>query len=513
MNITPSVGQLTVTTYGAATIITPAAGSIAVVDPNLTGPIQTLTLPPPSNAFLALTGYAPLLPAVNTLITPAATSLAWTSYGPTQATFALPGAGSVALSGAAPTQGIEITPAAGSLALINGIPQIQGRYTLQPPTGILALAGSAPALVGSNTITPAASSIGITGQPATATGGTEVIVSPPAAPLALTGAAPTLGVGSFIQGASLAFTSHVPAVALGAVLTIPAGSVALAGNVPAPLQGFEIIPGTGSVGLFGGVAQLPGGPFAVAPPTGGLQLTGNVPTQSIEITPAAGSLSITDQPPVVLLFVRPPSAALSLTAYAPQVVASVSPGTAPLALTGYAPTVLSPNAGPAAGWLAFAGLPPSVTVSSYSVREQILQALANSLSAATGVPAFVRSRLAPVARQEGTFVTLAPVRDEVTYRGPAFTRHVLLVQITITAREGLGADGAAVIVPDQQCDDIVAAVHAAISADPTLGGLAALNISLVTSFTFTLADANAVVCESLYKVSYATVTRSLTELA
>ena len=138
-----------------------------------------------------------------------------------------------------------------------------------------------------------------------------------------------------------------------------------------------------------------------------------------------------------------------------------------------------------------------------SIREQILEALATLLTAATGFT-FYRSREAPATRAEGLVGILHPDEEQVEYKASRQTLRTLIVRVTIIARGD---------VPDAVADPAIVAMHAAIMADLTLGGLCALIIDEETKFDFELADRNAVAIETRYKIRYSTAINDLTQSA
>jgi hypothetical protein len=139
-------------------------------------------------------------------------------------------------------------------------------------------------------------------------------------------------------------------------------------------------------------------------------------------------------------------------------------------------------------------------VATSSVREQILVKLATLLTAAGGFT-FYRSREAPVSREEGLVGSLVPEEEAVGYQASRQTLRTLVVKVTIIAR----AD-----VPDSLADPALVAIHAAIMADPTLGGLCAIVVDESTRWTFEVADRNAAAIEMRYRIKYATRFNDLT---
>ena len=487
--------------------VVPAAGSIAVGDVNLTGPVQTYSLPSPITAKLTLTGYTPLLPVVNTTFTPAATSLAWTSYTPIQETFAIPGSGAIAIGDAnitGPTQAIEIVVGTGTVGLTAGIPQLQGRITLGPPDGVVELDGQAPQTLVTTLITPVATSIGFTNYAPSATIAIELVEMPPAGTVALVGAVPTLGFGYQVSGtASLAFTSYAPVVRMTAALYPGTGSLALSGALPT--QGLDVTPGAGSVGIDGAAPTVES-LFATEPQTGEVDISGQQPQLVVNsiLTPSTDALTFTEQQAAAYETLIPTAGALALAGQVPFITESMSPDSALLGIRAFAPLVIfsSPGVAPFNAALGLIGETPLVLSAVPSVRERMLNYLSLLLGNAARFT-FYRSRQAAVSRREKLVGILEPEIDETTYLATRFVRRQLTVKAIVVSRGD---------VPDNAADPAIAAMHAAIMADPTLAGLCALCVPIGTDWEFALADLDAAVTCCRFKISYATRIDDLTVL-
>lgn len=136
-----------------------------------------------------------------------------------------------------------------------------------------------------------------------------------------------------------------------------------------------------------------------------------------------------------------------------------------------------------------------------TVRESILAALKTLLDGVGGATAY-RSREAPVKRGEGPVIVVRPEGETVELRGaaPGLAMRDLVVVVTLITR---GA------IPDQVADPILAAIHAAIMADQTLGNRCARIIEVSTGFDFEQADQTALASELRYMVRYLTPAASL----
>ncbi len=484
--------------------IAPAAASLG-----LTGylPPQTLTLPSPISALLALADYTPNLPVVNTTFTPAATALAWTSYTPIQETFAIPGSGAIAISdvnSTGPMQAIEIVVGTGTVGLTAGIPQLQGRITLGPPNGVVALDGQAPQTLVATLITPAATSIGFTNYAPSATVAIELVASPPAALLGLAGIVPAIGTGLKIAGTALALAGNSAVVRYSPVLSPSAGALALDGSLPT--QGLDVTPGAGSVGIDG-VAPTAESLFATEPPAGAVDITGQAPQLVVNsiLTPSTDALVFTEQQAAAYETLIPTAGALALEGQVPLITESMSPDSALLGIQAFAPVVIfsSPDVAPPATVLAFAGYPPFCEQSTPTIRERILAYVSSMLAVQTGF-SFTRSRQAAASRREGVVCCLQPESDEAEMINWRAVKHRLTIQIHVIGR------GAA---PDTAIDRALVAITNAIRADSTLSGLCAqiLDNGDPAEWTFEWADQTAVVCTQKWVAIYLCAANDLTQ--
>ena len=483
--------------------IAPAAASFG-----LTGYLspQTLTLPSPISALLALADYVPLLPVVNTTFTPAATSLAWTSYTPIQETFALPGSGSIAIGDVNTTGPAQASrsPLAGAIGLTGGIPQLQGRYTIGPPNGVVELDGQVPQTLVTTLITPVATSIGFTNYAPSSTIAIELVVSPPAALLALAGSAPGIGTGLKIAETALAFTSYAAVVRMTAALYPGTGSLALSGALPT--QGLDVLPDTGAVGLTG-AAPTAESLFATEPPTGEVDITGQAPqlVTNFIFTPSTDALVFTEQQAAAYETLIPTAGALALEGQVPLITESMSPDAALLGIQAFAPVVTfsSPDVAPPATMLAFAGYPPFLEQSTPTIRERILAYLSSMLSVQSGF-SFTRSRQAAASRREGIVCCLQPESDEAEMINWRAVKHRLTIQIHVIGRGD---------APDTAIDRALVSITNAIRADDTLSGLCAriLDNGDPAEWTFGWADQTAVVCTQKWVAIYLCAASDLTQ--
>jgi hypothetical protein len=137
-----------------------------------------------------------------------------------------------------------------------------------------------------------------------------------------------------------------------------------------------------------------------------------------------------------------------------------------------------------------------------SIRDQILDRFQNLGSAIPNLVAY-RSREAAIARTEGPALLVRWDDEEVGNEAVGLTKRDLTVTLTFIARG---------TVPDKVADPLMVAMHAAIYADQTLGGLCARVIEMGTKPDFEVADQDAVAIVVSYRVRYLTPAVSLASL-
>jgi len=138
-----------------------------------------------------------------------------------------------------------------------------------------------------------------------------------------------------------------------------------------------------------------------------------------------------------------------------------------------------------------------------TTREQLLEAIETLLEPVPNAVVY-RSREAAMAREEGVAILIRPAEELVENGAQDVIFRQFRVEITVIARGQ---------VPDQVADPAVEALHSALLADQTLGGLCARIFEEETKWDFEVADQNAVAAVIRYRITYATPARSLTELA
>lgn len=137
-----------------------------------------------------------------------------------------------------------------------------------------------------------------------------------------------------------------------------------------------------------------------------------------------------------------------------------------------------------------------------TVRESILSACVALCTPLVNGGVY-RSREAALARAEGTGILIKPDEETVEFYAAVHAKRALVVDFTVLARGQ---------VPDQVADPVVQALHAALMADQTLGGLVARVIEEGTKWDFEEADQTAVAVSVRYRLLYLTPASSLASL-
>jgi hypothetical protein len=140
----------------------------------------------------------------------------------------------------------------------------------------------------------------------------------------------------------------------------------------------------------------------------------------------------------------------------------------------------------------------------YSIREQILAAIATALTNTTQVSTRIyRSRVEAFSRSEAPALVIEPGTDELLQEVSTCKYDWrLTVTVAVYTRGGT--------IPDQTADPIVVDVHARLMADRTLGGLAMDVIPISVDPTFEGADQVACWTVMSFAVRYRTSVTSIT---
>ena len=139
-------------------------------------------------------------------------------------------------------------------------------------------------------------------------------------------------------------------------------------------------------------------------------------------------------------------------------------------------------------------------MTTYTLRESVLNAIVAIAGTVPNATAY-RSREAAFAREEGTAILVRPDEETVERNASLMALRDLTFTATVIARGP---------IPDTVADAAIAAFHAALMADDTLGGLVARTIEESSKWEFEVADQNAVAVELRYRCRYLTQTNTLT---
>jgi hypothetical protein len=142
-----------------------------------------------------------------------------------------------------------------------------------------------------------------------------------------------------------------------------------------------------------------------------------------------------------------------------------------------------------------------------SIRERLLLAALAALrpvAAAMGA-SLHRSPAIALTREQCPALVLFPESDAITERTNGRVTRELSIRVVALARE------APPDAPETQADRLMAAAHAALMADPNLGGLALRIHELDVDFDVEDADAVAVALHGRYRITYRTLQHDITQ--
>ncbi|AKJ30680.1 hypothetical protein [Caldimonas brevitalea] len=140
-----------------------------------------------------------------------------------------------------------------------------------------------------------------------------------------------------------------------------------------------------------------------------------------------------------------------------------------------------------------------------SVRERLLRAVLARLSAAVAPVPVLRAPTSPVRRDDSPALLLFPETDAVTGHANALVDRALTFRLVAIARGIPDLDSAFDVA-----DRLVVAAHAALFADPNLGGLAIALREIDSEWDAEDADAGAVAMPVRYEIRYRTHAQDLT---
>ena len=140
-----------------------------------------------------------------------------------------------------------------------------------------------------------------------------------------------------------------------------------------------------------------------------------------------------------------------------------------------------------------------------SIREQILLAVMAAVRpAAEALGATLhRSPTVALTREQCPALVVFPEAEQITARANDRVTRQLVIRVVALAR------AVAPAVPETQADRLLTAAHAALLADPNLGGLALAVDELDTEWDTEDADAPAAALPARYRITYRTRVQDL----
>lgn len=136
-----------------------------------------------------------------------------------------------------------------------------------------------------------------------------------------------------------------------------------------------------------------------------------------------------------------------------------------------------------------------------SVRERLLRILIDRLTAALAPAPVLRQPATPLPREAGPVLLVFVEGDALTAHANRLVERSLTVRLVALAR-GMDAFDAA--------DRLIVAAHAAVLADPNLGGLALAVRELDADWDADDLDAGTVMLPARYEIRYRTTLTDLT---
>ncbi len=138
----------------------------------------------------------------------------------------------------------------------------------------------------------------------------------------------------------------------------------------------------------------------------------------------------------------------------------------------------------------------------HSVRERLLREIVTRLSAAIAPIPVLRMPAVPVTREAGPALLLFVEGDGITAHANHLVDRQLTLRMVALARGADAFDAA---------DQVLVAAHAALLADPNLGGLAIAVREIDCEWEADDADAGAVMLPARYEIRYRTHALDLTQ--
>lgn len=137
-----------------------------------------------------------------------------------------------------------------------------------------------------------------------------------------------------------------------------------------------------------------------------------------------------------------------------------------------------------------------------SVRERLLRILIDRLRAALAPAPVLRQPATPLPREAGPVLLVFVEGDALTAHANRLVDRSLTVRLVALARGADAFDAA---------DRLIVAAHAAVLADPNLGGLALAVRELDCEWEADDLDAGTVMLPARYEIRYRTVLTDLTQ--
>ena len=137
-----------------------------------------------------------------------------------------------------------------------------------------------------------------------------------------------------------------------------------------------------------------------------------------------------------------------------------------------------------------------------SIRERLLREVLARLSVAVAPVPVLRYPTVPVTREASPALLMFAEGDSITAHANNLVDRILILRLTVIAR---GVDGF------DQADRTLVVAHAALLADPNLGGLAIAVREIDCEWDAEDADAGAVSLPARYEVRYRTHAIDLTK--
>jgi len=140
-----------------------------------------------------------------------------------------------------------------------------------------------------------------------------------------------------------------------------------------------------------------------------------------------------------------------------------------------------------------------------SIREQITQYIVNvSQVAGVATNGVYRDRQTAIQRQEAAVIVVQEKEEEVENKNSYVAIRSLVEEILLIVRSD---------TPSATADPIIVALHKALTADQSLGGLANRIIEEGTEWTYADADLPATEVSVKYRIRYMTSTQAIDSLA